>query len=1125
MNSDWGAERRLREQKLKQRHILAERKKIESLTAPKNGQIRKVNFDDFKNHYGHKHHDAPIEVLVAGPDLMSEIREEMDFRRSHSHNTRHGFNQAIFSDEVDAALDNDTSHTQAGDEYETVEVEGDIQRVRIHSLTLLACLTFELNVHSSWYWPRTFFRPFKALVYLQPRLKERLAKWEAQWPRADYDQNVVQSSERKDSEPRNLKVPIKGIPQGDTKDKSPAPSFKSLPLSDNHRLRREDYLGTVEAIDALRVYLEFVDKEIMPLHDRFKDENVKEVAFDDLWSLFRVGELLYVPSQDKSDDCYQELWRLYRVKTSPPVPAERHNVHRKDGGWPRPPKEDADGREIPPPIPRGDGRRRPPPLPRAGPDKLSEQSFTLYCYYIDHDSHALGAVRQKFTIGYFPGERPIDSLAIFPFRYLPDCESKRVSLKAQGQKFMKLLEGASRHQSYSGWTFIRNPPSDEENPWEPEIPIGHNGEPLRHPEFIESDVIVDSAEAFQTVPSWKPEFHKPTTVKPPPTASEEDRLSIGRWDRYSKDVMVFDTPEFIQTIDGIEIRQRNVNLGEDSFLKSRNRSLGPGERRDNTLTDEDFMLLPKRVFAYSLRDRKFVIIDLNFLEDIKHDTEVFRNLQIPDAHKKVVQGLVSSHFEGKELERRLLMHRRESISQDLVQGKGKGLVMLLHGPPGVGKTATAEAVAMENKRPLFVMTCGDLGLTPEEIERSLTRIFRLAHLWDCVLLLDEADVFLTHRFLNDMKRNAMVSVFLRVLEYYNGLLFLTTNRVGTIDEAFKSRVHMSLYYNTLSKEQTREIFRYNLDKLKAIEKQRSQVMNKPELQIQHEEILQFVELHFSESTANEGRWNGRQIRNAFQIASSLAHHDYANQCDRARLNGNQEPVGPVLHSGFFKEVQTATQEFNKYMEETIGHTDAKRAYLQNERSDDFIVSGPQQQSMATQLATAIGTRTTEYSSNGPRYDHHSSANPQPNVASTSPQYAVLGQNPGQTQYHAYSNYPIHSLPLQTQTNAFQPAQSYMTTLMNGGQSIGVQSAQTHFQSPTQPHLYAQPSMQQAQPHPFGHPQTSTSQSMPIFMTAQGLPQGQSGQILSQNQSERQQIPNDVPSTTPSTQPYGLSMTG
>ena len=94
---------------------------------------------------------------------------------------------------------------------------------------------------------------------------------------------------------------------------------------------------------------------------------------------------------------------------------------------------------------------------------------------------------------------------------------------------------------------------------------------------------------------------------------------------------------------------------------------------------------------------------------------------------------------------------------DLVRGKGKGLIILLHGAPGVGKTSTAECVAEFTRRPLFAMTCGDIGESAGEVEYNLDRCFQLAHKWGCVLLLDEADVFLAKRDRTDLKRNALVS--------------------------------------------------------------------------------------------------------------------------------------------------------------------------------------------------------------------------------------------------------------------------------------------------------------------------------------------------------------------------------
>lgn len=101
-----------------------------------------------------------------------------------------------------------------------------------------------------------------------------------------------------------------------------------------------------------------------------------------------------------------------------------------------------------------------------------------------------------------------------------------------------------------------------------------------------------------------------------------------------------------------------------------------------------------------------------------------------------------------QFEKQKVQSRRPAlgpVDQDLVGGKGSGLFILLHGVPGVGRTATAEAVAQAHEKPLFTITCGDLKLTPEVVDAKLNEVFRMAHLWHCVLLLDEADAFIARR--------------------------------------------------------------------------------------------------------------------------------------------------------------------------------------------------------------------------------------------------------------------------------------------------------------------------------------------------------------------------------------------
>lgn len=82
---------------------------------------------------------------------------------------------------------------------------------------------------------------------------------------------------------------------------------------------------------------------------------------------------------------------------------------------------------------------------------------------------------------------------------------------------------------------------------------------------------------------------------------------------------------------------------------------------------------------------------------------------------------------------------------DLARGRGQGVISLLHGVLGTGNSSTAQCVAEELACPLFTITCGNLGVLPSEDFENLHGMFYLAHKWNCVMVLDEADVFLQGR--------------------------------------------------------------------------------------------------------------------------------------------------------------------------------------------------------------------------------------------------------------------------------------------------------------------------------------------------------------------------------------------
>ena len=349
---------------------------------------------------------------------------------------------------------------------------------------------------------------------------------------------------------------------------------------------------------------------------------------------------------------------------------------------------------------------------------------------------------------------------------------------------------------------------------------------------------------------------------------------------------------------------------------------------DAKLTDEDYLVCPCWVYGYVLRSRKWVKLDVSLIEDIEKRGSGFDSLVLPDGHKETLLALVQTHSKGKRLENGL---QAESRQMDLVRGKGKGLIILLHGEPGVGKSSTAESVAEFTRRPLFQVTCGDIGESADQVEQRLENHFQLAHKWGCVLLLDEADVFLEARSKTDLKRNAIVSVFLRVLEYYSGILFLTTNRVGAFDQAFRSRIHMSLFYPRIEEDATIKIWEMNIDRAREIWGDNLSI-DEPD----RKGILKFASKHYRELAQSETTWNGRQIRNAFQTAIALAEWD-AHQ-GQVKYK-SPVPLKPRLEPEHFEKVAKASKHFDAYLKETQAGTIADLAMQNKERRDDFPGGG------------------------------------------------------------------------------------------------------------------------------------------------------------------------------------------
>ncbi|KAK4449796.1 hypothetical protein QBC34DRAFT_403999 [Podospora aff. communis PSN243] len=263
-----------------------------------------------------------------------------------------------------------------------------------------------------------------------------------------------------------------------------------------------------------------------------------------------------------------------------------------------------------------------------------------------------------------------------------------------------------------------------------------------------------------------------------PEMRHNDTVAIG----YGDDDSSIDSHRFFH-----HRRYRQYRRGTGDSMALASLQAQPPLSNDQRQTCSPF--LP--AFSFSSRQWGFVLI--HELEEVKWNTEVYHKLQIDTKVKSTIHGVVKSHS------------ARTTNFDDFIQGKGRGLVFLLHGPPGCGKTMTAESIAESLEKPLYSVNGGELGTSATSIQGALEKVFSLVSRWDAIFLLDEADAFLAQRS-DSVEKNAPISVFLRVLEYQAGIIFLTTNRMKNIDSAFHSRIHVSIAYSALDAERKRVIW-------------------------------------------------------------------------------------------------------------------------------------------------------------------------------------------------------------------------------------------------------------------------------------------------------------------------------
>ncbi|KAF7337591.1 AAA family ATPase [Mycena sanguinolenta] len=443
------------------------------------------------------------------------------------------------------------------------------------------------------------------------------------------------------------------------------------------------------------------------------------------------------------------------------------------------------------------------------PEKQEDAGFYCVGTYTDYDGENFGMRLEDLQITPFTGSTHIATLSVAPLDMRARKDELRMALIERGKRF-QLMRGQC-HGEYVGVAIDQGENDMYFTRYMPR-PRGNEAEKKFS---IKSRVMIDGKSYNRICAdfSWEADDE------------ETNRILYGAED----------------------------NLSAEERVASKARKAA--EKGEQETTDEETLLCTNILRGFSFADKKWCQLFIENFSEISWN----QRLVLPEDSKNLILALVSSHLGAEE--------RRFS---DIIKGKGRGLVMVLHGAPGVGKTLTAECIAEYTRRPLYVISSGDLGTTAADLEWGLTRILDLAHTWKAILLIDEVNTyslsylpanaylcpfllyrltyFLEKRTLTDVHRNALVSVFLRLLEYYEGILFLTTNRINTFDPAFQSRIHQALKYENLAAPARKRLWKDFLGKLKG------------GANISEEGYDLLAQYNI----------NGREIKNAVKTAESLA---------------------------------------------------------------------------------------------------------------------------------------------------------------------------------------------------------------------------------------------------------------
>ncbi|PHH63753.1 hypothetical protein CDD81_5518 [Ophiocordyceps australis] len=619
---------------------------------------------------------------------------------------------------------------------------------------------------------------------------------------------------------------------------------KAKPAGDDKKERKKNRIRLKSKRKQLKVLIQYLDSDYAKTKEcLYPMLESGVITFDLLWALWKPNTLVFGNLYGSSDD-----HRVFRVDLA----YHQNNI-------------------------------------------LRGECYIIEGKYLEYDGKKFGFGSLAEEMGEFQGARKITSLACYPLKYHREEARIRQNLIDRGKKFVAL--SGVHYKCYSGIAYMRR----------------KKGAVLKF-NIQQSRVMVDPAIFRRINPNYAVSLVRPKDHD----IVSDDGLSASDSDTYGCESMdgaassrktefvsrIFKSDKgdvFMATLPKQDVARGGdqgtlQSLPTKSDSKAGKSSSGDSNEEGKTaetpnetapdelpdFSDEEYLIASPVVYGFSFADKQWLELSVSAIREITWNDKAWDSLVLEPATKDLIQALVQSRK----------YHAAQTID-DVIQGKGKGLVTVLHGPPGTGKTLTAEGISELLKCPLYMVSAGELGTDSRYLESELQKILDICHAWGAILLLDEADVFLEKRNMQDIHRNALVSIFLRQLEYFQGILFLTTNRVETFDEAFQSRIHIALRYDSLDVKARKTIFNMFFDRIKTLGKLEMQTFSEGDLDELARHDL-----------------NGREIKNVVGSAQDLAVSKGETFCMR-----------------HIKQVLDVHAKFGRDLRGGPGYEDAMRSYF------------------------------------------------------------------------------------------------------------------------------------------------------------------------------------------------------